>query len=175
MEKRVSPSLLAHCSGVAATASDLARRWGASAADAAIAGWLHDYCKELGADVLLADARRLDVAVGPLEERRPVQLLHAPVAAAELARLGVSEVCCAAVRRHTVGGAGMNTLERCVYLADAIEPGRSYDGVDELRRLSTESLPEAVAWSARRTLRRLVERRRPVHPDTLALYNESCL
>jgi len=175
MRTRVSPALLAHCAGVAAAASDLAYRWGASASEAEVAGWLHDYCKELGGEILLADARRLGVAVGPLEERRPVQLLHAPVAAAELQRLGLSPACCAAVRRHTVGGAGMNTLERCVYLADAIEPGRSYDGVEELRRLSTESLPEAVAWSARRTLRRLVERRRPVHPDTLALYNESCL
>ena len=69
----------------------------------------------------------------------------------------------------------MNTLERCVYLADAIEPGRSYEGVDELRLLARRSLSQGVAWSAGRTLSRLVQRARPVHPDTLALYNESCL
>ena len=175
MRRRVSPALLAHCSGVAAAATGLARHWGTSPVAAEVAGWLHDYCKELSGSELLADARRLGVPVGPLEERRPVSLLHAPVAAAELERQGVSAECCEAVRRHTVGGAGMNTLERCVYVADAIEPARSYEGVDQLRRLARESLTEAVVWSARRTLGRLVERGRPVHPDTLALYNESCL
>ncbi len=172
MRSHVSSRLFQHCANVAAYAAELAHRWGAPAEEAELAGWLHDCCKELDGEGLLASATRLHVSVDPVARLRPVQLLHAPVAAAELGRRGLPEGCCEAVRRHTVGGAGMSTLDRCVYVADAAEAGRDYPGVDELRALAQESLLAAVAWSARRTLVRLIERRRPIHPDTLALYNE---
>lgn len=174
MRDSVSPRLYEHSRGVAAECAALARLWDAAVEEAEIAGWLHDYCKEWPADELLARAETLALAVDPIERSRPVQLLHARVGAAELQTLGVSAAVCAAVRRHTVGGAGMNVLERCLYVADATEPGRRYCGVEELRRLSRSSLDEAVAWCARRTLRRLLERGRPIHPDTVALYNETC-
>jgi predicted HD superfamily hydrolase involved in NAD metabolism len=170
---RVSERLFEHSAQVARCAVELARRWGAPVEEAELAGWLHDYCKELTAEELLEAAERLGVPVGAVDLLRPVQLLHAPVAAAELEKLGLAPACCRAIRRHTVGGAGMTILDKCLYVADGAEAGRSYPGVEELRALASTSLLEAVAWSARRTLTRLIERRRPVHPDTVALYNET--
>jgi HD superfamily phosphohydrolase YqeK len=66
----------------------------------------------------------------------------------------------------------MDPLQKCVYLADAIEPGRNYPGVEELRGLAANSLDDALRSLARLTIIDLVERRRPVHPATVALYNE---
>ena len=40
-----------------------------------------------------------------------------------------------AIRYHTSGRAGMSTLEKLLYLADALEEGRAYEGVDQLRSL----------------------------------------
>jgi predicted HD superfamily hydrolase involved in NAD metabolism len=175
VRQRVGRRLYEHCRGVAATCAELAGLWGAPVVEAEVAGWLHDYCKEWTAEELLSRAEELGLSVDPVERLRPVQLLHAGVAAAELAALGVPASVCAAIRRHTVGGSGMSVLERCLYVADAVEPGRRYDGVEEARQLSRRSLDDAVAWCARRTLMRLVERGRPIHPATVALYNEACV
>jgi predicted HD superfamily hydrolase involved in NAD metabolism len=173
LRRSVSERLFQHSANVARCMVGMAGRWSAPVEDAELAGWLHDYCKERTAPDLLAAATRLGVPVDPVDRLRPVQLLHAPVAAAELLLLGLPAASAEAIRRHTVGGSGMAVLDQCLYVADAAAEGRVYPGVDELRALLTESLPRAVAWSARRTLVRLIERGRPIHPDTLALYNET--
>jgi predicted HD superfamily hydrolase involved in NAD metabolism len=45
-----------------------------------------------------------------------------------------------AVRYHTTGRAGMSRLEMIVFLADTLEPGRTYEEADELRALAFEDL-----------------------------------
>ena len=170
--RRVSAALLRHCLDVAGYARELAQRWGAPPDEAALAGVLHDYCREMKAAEVLQRASELDLPVTTLERARPVQLLHAKVAALELRSQDLSAACLQAIARHTVGGAGMTALDKCLYVADTAAPGRTYQGVEPLRRLAIESLDGALLESCRRTLLRLVERQRPIHPDTLALYNE---
>ena len=43
-----------------------------------------------------------------------------------------------ATRYHTGGGAGMSQAEMLLYLGDMLVEGRSFDGVDELRRIFYE-------------------------------------
>ena len=172
IEARLPARLLSHSRRVAVTAAQLAGLWGADSEAARLAGLLHDYCRHLSPEETLAQAGAAGLAIGPLERARPRQLLHAPLAAAQLAEVGLSEACLRAIATHTVGGAGMDPLQKCVYLADAIEPGRDYPGVEELRSLAANSLDEALRVLVRLTIVDLVERRRPVHPATIALYNE---
>ena len=50
-----------------------------------------------------------------------------------------------AIRYHTSGRAGMSQAEMLLYLCDMLEEGRSFDGVDELRRIFYEKdLPYAM-------------------------------
>lgn len=169
----LSPELEEHSRRVAATASRLAERWGAPPDDAAVAGLLHDLAKETPGEELLAQARSLGIEVGPLEERYPAQLLHAPVAAARAAEAGFSEPAVRAIARHTVAGGGMTTLDRCVFAADAIEPGRRWRGVEEMRRLADDSLDAAVAAIVHRDVERLRRDGRQVHPLMLEQAEES--
>lgn len=169
---RISPGLLEHCRGVACYAVELARRWGAPGDAALLGGLLHDYCREMTGAQTLERCRDLGVPVSELEQQRPVQLLHARLAAAELASQDLSADCLDAIARHTVGGAGMSVLAQCLYVADTAEPGRTYKGAADLRALAAESLSDALRASVVRTLQHLVERGRPIHPDTIALYNE---
>ena len=169
---RISPELLEHCRGVGLYAAELARRWGAGADEAMLGGLLHDYCREMTGPQILQRCRDLGMPVSELERRRPVQLLHARLAAAELSSLDLSADCLDAIARHTVGGAGMTVLAQCLYVADTAEPGRTYKGAAELRALAAESLEGALQASVARTLQHLVARGRPIHPDTIALYNE---
>ncbi len=169
---RLSPRRLAHTHRVAAEAVSLARRFGVAEREAELAGLLHDYCRELPADEILEVARRHRIPVGPVESRRPVGLLHGPVAAAEL-RGQVGPRVAQAIARHTVGCAGMSDLDRLLYLADFCEPGREFPGVDEVRALARESLEAAVAAAARLSLLDLITLGRGVVPSALALYNET--
>ncbi len=169
---RLSPKRLAHTYRVAAEAVSLARRFGVDERDAELAGLLHDYCRELSPDETLAAAARHGIRVGPVEARRPVGLLHGPVAAAELDGT-VSDRVASAIARHTVGAAGMADLEKVLYLADFCEPGRDFPGVEEVRALARESLDGAVAAANRLSLLDLITLGRGVVPAALALYNES--
>lgn len=47
-----------------------------------------------------------------------------------------------AVRFHTTGRRDMSFIEKVIYLADAIEPGRNYDGEEDIRKASKKSLEE---------------------------------
>ena len=85
----------------------LAERFGASPEKAELAGLLHDYCRELSDEDTLAAAARYGIPVSPVEARRPKKILHGPVAAAELAELGLDAEVASAIRLHTVGAAGM--------------------------------------------------------------------
>ena len=111
--------------------------------------------------------------MGPVEARRPKKILHGPVAAAELLDLGLDPEIAAAIRLHTVGDAGMTVLEKCLYLADYLEPGRDFPGIDQVRALAEKSLDVAVGAAARLSLLDIIGRGRGVVPGALALYNET--
>jgi len=162
-----------HSRRVAAEAAELARRFGAAPEAAAIAGLLHDYCRDLSDAETLAAAARYGLAVGPIAARRPKHILHGPVAAAELSAAGLDADIAAAIARHTTGGPGMTILEKCLYVADFCEPGRAFPGLDEVRALARASLDAAVAAAVRISLLDLIGRGRGVVPEALALYNET--
>lgn len=48
-----------------------------------------------------------------------------------------------AIRYHTTGRAGMSDLEKIIYLSDYIEPGRSFSGLDKIRKMSQKDLDKA--------------------------------
>ncbi|MBE0527708.1 MAG: HD domain-containing protein, partial [Thermoleophilia bacterium] len=89
---RLSPRRREHSFRVAAGAVVLAERYGASPEQAEIAGLLHDYCRELANDEILEAAAQYGIPVGPVEARRPKNILHGPVAAAMLAEQGLDPV-----------------------------------------------------------------------------------
>ena len=172
MERGLSSGLEEHCRGTALQAELLARRWGAAPDDAAVAGLLHDLCRELSRQEVLDLARKHGLETDPIEEEFAVQLLHARVAAEEVARAGFSPPVAEAIRRHTLGGPGLSVLDACLFVADATEPGRTWQGVDEVRRQALESLDGAVLTLARRDVERLRSRGREPHPLMLALLEE---
>jgi predicted HD superfamily hydrolase involved in NAD metabolism len=169
---RMSAKRSRHARRVADLAATYAARFGAAQDEALAAGLLHDLCREMPGDALIRVAEEAGVPVGPCERQQPVALLHGPVAAAELAAAGWPRPITRAIALHTVGAAGMNVLEKCLYLADFCEPGRSFPGLDEVQALAERSLDDAVAAAVRLTLLDLVERRRGVAGGAVDLYNE---
>lgn len=76
-----------------------------------------------------------------------------------------------AVKYHTVGHQYMTPLEQIVYMADYIEPGRDFSGVDEARKITFDNLQEGVAYQTKQTLSYLIAHNKPVFPQTINTYN----
>jgi len=59
-----------------------------------------------------------------------------------------------------------------VYIADAIEPDRTYDGVERLREhVARVTVEEAFAETYAASLRHIVRRRKAIHPTTVDVWN----
>lgn len=164
----LSPRRLRHCYGVRDTAVQLARRYGADIGQAAVAGLLHDCARELPKNNLLNIVQSSGIVVTDLERDEPV-LLHAPAGSVVAQRdYGVDDpAVCQAIRLHTTGGAVMTLLDKIIFLADYIEPGRTFPGVDNLRRLAQQDLDKAVLAAFDQTLRFLLQKGRLIHLATV--------
>ena len=102
-------------------------------------------------------------------ERKNAKLLHAKTGAAVAERVfGESPEVCKAIRWHTTGRAGMNTLEKIIYLADYMEPNRDFPGVDRLREAVWRDLDEGVLLGIDMTLEQLAQKNQPACADSLA-------
>ena len=76
-----------------------------------------------------------------------------------------------AVSFHTTGRAGMSRLEKIIFLADAIEPGRNYPSVEETRRLAYIDLDKACISSLERTVEYIRGKGEYLDPDTVNALN----
>ncbi|PAK37129.1 phosphohydrolase, partial [Bacillus licheniformis] len=133
-----------HTVGVMETAVKLAERFGADLKKAEIAAIFHDYAKfrpkEEMKQIILDGG-------GPLEVLNfHHELWHAPAGAALVkTEVGITdEDILSAIRFHTSGRPNMTLLEKVVYVADYIEPGRRFPGVEEVRTLAEEDLDSAL-------------------------------
>ena len=144
-EAALSPARREHVRRVAEMARQLALAHGEDPDRVALAAWLHDLARERDPAELLAAARRWGWEPDEAERQDPL-LLHGPVAAFEAAARGLTadaEVL-EAVRWHTTARAGLGRVGCLLFLADKLEPGRRYPGVEELRRLATRDLDGAM-------------------------------
>ncbi|MFO7319516.1 MAG: bis(5'-nucleosyl)-tetraphosphatase (symmetrical) YqeK [Clostridia bacterium] len=162
-----------HTLGVVETAAQLARRFGVDEAKARAAALLHDVARGYSRERLLKEADEFGIVLTELERRAWV-LAHAPVGA-EVARreFGVDDPeVLAAIRYHTTGRAGMSKLEKVVFVADYIEPGRSHPGVGPVRRAAESDLDQAVLLALDQTIVYQVERGQLIAPESLEARNE---
>lgn len=172
LARELSPERLEHSLGVAEDGVHLARRWGANEEQVRLAGLLHDCAKGMSPAELLQWALAFDIVRDDTERACP-DLLHGPVGALlAWKEYGVTDAAVlSAIRLHTLGGEGMSLLERIIYLADYIEPGRAFPGVEELRVLAEQDLNLALLRAMEGTIRYVLERGLPLHPQTVRARN----
>lgn len=170
---RLSAGAFEHSERVAETAAELAGHYGLDADEARLAGILHDWHRELTGDELIARAVSLGIEVTGVDEEVPY-LLHGLVAARELPGVfpDLSSDVLEAIAAHTYGTVPMPPLAMAVYIADVIEPGREYRGVERIREdVGEASLHELFGDAYAASLKHIIRRRRPMHPSTLDVWN----
>ena len=161
-----------HTLGVMETAISLAEKYGADSKKAEIAAIFHDYAKFRPKDemkeIITSQGMPQDLLLFNSE------LWHAPVGAYLVEKeAGVtdSEVL-DAIRYHTSGRTCMTLLEKVIYLADYIEPGRHFPGVDEVRELAKEHLDKALVKAIQNTILFLMKKNQTIYPETFYTYND---
>ncbi len=167
IEENLSPKRLRHTYAVADEARKLAERYGADADKAELAALFHDMCRSMPAEELDGYIDELGL---PDRLKGNVNLAHSKVAAALMKRdFHIDdEDMINAVAFHTTGRAGMSTLEKIVFLADAIEPGRDYPSVERLRKLAYEDLDKACISSLSHTIGYVEKKGDLMDPDTVS-------
>ena len=172
----LDPKRVPHVFGCRDTAVELAKRWGADETDAARAGLLHDITKALDGKLQLTLCREYGIVLDAFFTKNP-KTLHALTGSLVAERIfGENEAVVSAIRSHTTGKAGMNTLEKIIYVADYMEPNRNFPGVEELRRLAYSDLDGALKLGLEMTLSLLEKQGSEISPESreaLAYLNKS--
>lgn len=169
---RLSDHRYHHSLCVAEEAARLAHRYGGDAARAYTAGLLHDIMKDTDKNAQLQILSDFGILLDEVEQVSPT-LWHAragEVFLRKVLRIEDEELL-TAVRYHTTGRPGMSLLEKVLFVADFTSADRTYDDVDEMRRLADVSLEDAMLYGIAYTIVDLINRERPIHPDTVATYN----
>lgn len=176
LKESLPPKRYKHSLAVYKTAGALAVHYGLSPAEqqqVGICALLHDCGREVGSKASPALAKKLGLALEPIEEQQPI-LLHQKLGAYYArTKYGVEdEEILAGIRYHTTGAPNMSRLAKLVFLADLIEPGRDCEWAEDVRRLSFQDLDRALLAAYGYTINHLVADGRFIHPDCIAGYNQ---
>ncbi|MGM1046628.1 putative HD superfamily hydrolase of NAD metabolism [Paenibacillus uliginis N3/975] len=161
-----------HTKGVMETAVKLAEQYGANPEKADLAAILHDVAKYW--PVLKLKEVLVDNGLNDELLQHDKQLWHAEVGAFVAERdYGITDrEVLDAIRYHTSGRARMTLLEKVVCLADYMEPGRDFPGVNNIRELANHSLEEALVAGFDSTISLLVSRKQIIYPLTVLARND---
>lgn len=161
-----------HCLRVEKKSIELAKKYGADEKKAAFVGLIHDYCKEMPDEKFISIIKEKKMDTELLNYGN--EIWHGIVGAEIIkAELGIEdEEILNAIRRHTIAAPYMTTLDKILFVADFIEDGRDFPGVDEARKIANESLDDVVSFELKHTLEFLINKEVKIYPKTLDSYNE---
>ncbi|MDC3413318.1 bis(5'-nucleosyl)-tetraphosphatase (symmetrical) YqeK [Terrihalobacillus insolitus] len=171
VEPHLKKARFDHTIRVVETAVQLTGLHGGNKKKAELAGAFHDYAKYRPTEEL---KRWI------LKENLPKDLLsfhyelwHGPVGSILVEReYGITDAEIKfAIRYHTTGRDNMSQLEKMIFLADYIEPGRNFPGVDKVREVAQTNLNEACLMALQNTIPFLMSKNQRIYPDTFYAYN----
>ncbi len=141
---------------------------------AATAGLLHDCGRYQDKSTLLKNAAEFGIILDSMYENN-VALIHAYLGM-EVAKVeyGIeNKDVLNAIKYHTTGRENMSMLEKVVYMADYIEPYRSFEGIEEIRNLCyvEKDINKALVKAIDNTIIYVLNTGRIIHEDTIKARN----
>ncbi|MBU5466460.1 bis(5'-nucleosyl)-tetraphosphatase (symmetrical) YqeK [Virgibacillus sp. MSJ-26] len=173
--KRIKPHLTKeryeHTLRVADTAIELAGVYGESEEKAQLAALFHDYAKYRPIEELKHWIIKSNLPKDLLDYHH--ELWHGPVGSILIEyEHGIQDsIIKNAIYYHTTGRAYMNKLDMILFVADYIEPGRDFPGLEEVRRIAKKDLIKTAWMVSRNTINYLMSRNNTVYPDSFYAYN----
>ena len=166
IEENLSEKRKIHTYNVKDTAVLLAKKYGENVDNTIKAALYHDLFRGRELDVINYYVNKYNLNKKYLNN---ANLAHGKIAAEMIKREfnETNEDIINAVSFHTTGRYGMSKLEKIIFIADAIEPGRDYPIVNELRKLVSEDLDEACLLSIKKTIEFVKSENKFLDPDTI--------
>ena len=135
-----------HTLGVMYTAASMAMRYVEDVEKALLAGLLHDCAKCISGENKIKLCNKYHLSVSEVEKKNP-SLLHAKLGAflaAKKYHIKDKDVI-NAIASHTTGCPNMTLLDKIIYIADYIEPGRKeLPNMAEVRKLAFTDINECL-------------------------------
>lgn len=172
MEKTLDHKRFEHTLGVAYTATALAMCYQTDINKAQTAGLLHDCAKCISDEKKIAICTKHNIQINAIELNNPF-LLHAKVGSyMAMKKYNVHDPdIINAILNHTTGRPGMSELEKIIYIADYIEPGRKQaPNLSVVRKLAFQDLDQALLKILEDTLKYLKDSGSEIDPMTQKTY-----
>lgn len=173
LQKNLKPSRYEHTLGVAETAKKLASLYGVDENKAEIAGLAHDVAKNLSREEMLQIIKENNISLSLVEENN-LNLWHsviAPIVAKNELQINDEEIL-ESLRWHTTGKENMSVLEKIIYIADMIEPGRRmFEGLEEIRSATFENLDKGVYVGLTHSIKYILDNDHLIDENTIRARN----
>jgi predicted HD superfamily hydrolase involved in NAD metabolism len=172
MRKRFSTKRYQHLLGAAEMARQLAVTWDVDETLAVEAALLHDYAKIYKGSEMLEMSEKRHLVTDEVYRQFP-ELLHAKLGAVLVKEeLGIVDPqILGAITSHCYGGENMSMLDKIIFIADYIEPGRKFEGVEAVRAMAFKNINRALLMAIEGTLRHIIKRDKPIHVTSVMIRN----
>lgn len=157
-------------------AIELAKIHNAPIQEVLIGAYLHDIGSFFTIEEALSyiDDKYLDILT---EDFRTVNFLHGFAGAGYIEKnyeiFGIdNKDILNGIRYHTIGKKNMNIIEKIIYISDAIEDGRDYEGVNKIRELANTDIDDAIILEIKYKMHNLIDRDVFIHKNNIELYNQ---
>lgn len=173
LQKKLKPKRYMHTLGVQYTAANIAMCYQYDIEKAQIAALLHDCAKYLSDEKMLEKCQKYNINMSETEKEHPY-LLHAKLGAyfAQTKYQIEDKEILGAITYHTTGKPEMNLLEKIVFVADYMEPGRpTINGLQEIRFQTYQDLDRAVYLILKNTLDYLKNNQNAIDETTKIAYD----
>ena len=172
LKEKLAPKRFEHSISVEYTAANLAFIHGIDYEKAMIAGLLHDCAKSVPNEKKIQKCKKRGIFISQAEYENP-ELLHAKISAVYAKeKYGVTdEDILSSIACHTTGKPGMTGLDKIIYIADYIEPNRSYlPEIELIRKEAYTDLDQCLLHILRNIICYLNQKQSVVDPITQATY-----
>lgn len=171
----LKPKRFIHTLGVAMTAANLAEVHGCDSTQAYTAGLLHDCAKYLTGKEQIMACQSAGIPLSKIELENTA-LIHGKLGAyIAKTKYGVQDKeILSAITWHTTGKPKMTLLEKIIYLADYMEPGRAMNckpySLTQIRGTCFENIDKALCMVLECSVKYLEKSGVPIDPQTMDTY-----
>ena len=177
MERKLQSALsikrYIHTMGVVSIAMELAQKYGLDKDKIKVAALLHDCVKDYPDDIKRRFCKEFHVPVDEIMLKN-IDLTHAFLGA-EVAKREYDvedKEILNAIRFHTTGRKEMSSIEKIVFVADYIEPGRKpFRGLEEARQLAFCDIDETMKFILEETIECVKEEKKLLHPLSVEAFD----
>ena len=156
-----------HSLRVAEESQKLAKHYNIDEQKAYLAGLVHDIAKEYSDEKnrQIIDKYNLSKDLLKVENKKN---LHADIGSIIAKKnYNLSNEICNAIKYHTFGDVNMNLLDIIVFVADKIEPGKNYEGIEEERKMAYINIKKSMIICIENKIKKLNKENKYISPKTM--------